>query len=66
MTMTGRTTVDRMRPEFDLETENTIPWGHEYGALDAALLIPAGSTQPCFKGRHGFGVPNATGREKRA
>lgn len=62
MTMTGRVITDEMRPEFDLEAEERIPWAHEYGAIDAAWLIAAGSMVPCYQGRHGFGVPSTAWR----
>ena len=37
----------------------------EFGALDAAILIPSGSTKQFVKGRRGLGIPRTEGREKR-
>lgn len=65
MTMTGRVIADKIGSEF-LPTESAVPWAHEFDALDAAILIPSGSTQQFVKGRRGFGIPRAEGREKRA
>ena len=65
MTMTGRVMADQIGSEF-LPAESAVPWAHEFGALDAAILIPSGSTQQFVKGRRGFGIPRAEGREKRA
>ena len=62
MTMTGRTMPTQIRDEFDHQ-EGEIPWGHNYGALDAANLIPAGSTVPCYQGHMGFGIASTTRRE---
>ena len=64
MTMTGRTMPTQIRDEFDPQ-EGEIPWGHNYGALDAAILIPSGSTKQFVKGRRGFGIPRTEGRENR-
>ena len=49
MTITGRVIADRIRVEF-LPAESAFPWAHEYGALDAANLVPAGSTVPLIHG----------------
>jgi len=65
MTMTGRVIADQIGDEF-LPTESAVPWAHELGALDAAILIPSGSTKEFVKGRSGFGFPRTEGREKRA
>ena len=65
MTMTGRVIADKIGSEF-LPTESAVPWAHEFGAIDAATLIPSGSTKQFVKGRRGFGIPRAEGREKRA
>ena len=64
MTMTGRVIADKIGSEF-LPTESAVPWAHEFGALDAAILIPSGSTKQFVKGRRGFGIPQAEGREKK-
>ena len=63
MTMTGRAIADKIGSEF-LPTESAVPWAHEFGALDAAILIPSGSTKEFVKGRRGFGFPRTEGREK--
>ena len=65
MTMTGRVIADKIGSEF-LPVESAAPWAHEFGALDAAILIPSGSTKQFVKGRRGFGIPRTEGREKRA
>ena len=66
MTMTGRVLTDQIGAEFLLDDEAVVPWAHKFGALDAAILIPSGSTKQFVKGRRGFGIPRAEGREKRA
>ena len=66
MTMTGRVLADQIGAEFLLDDEAVVPWAHKFGALDAAILIPSGSTKQFVKGRRGFGIPRAEGREKRA
>ena len=65
MTMTGRVMADQIGDEF-LPTESAVPWAHEFGALDAAVLIPSGATKQFVKGRRGFGIPQTEGRENRA
>ena len=65
MTMTGRVMADQIGSEF-LPAESAVPWAHKFGALDAATLIPSGSTKQFVKGRRGFGIPRTEGREKRA
>ena len=65
MTMTGRVMADSINAEF-LPAESAVPWAHEFGALDAAILIPSGSTIEAFKGEYGFGIPRSAAREKRA
>ena len=65
MTMTGRVMADQIGDEF-LPTESVVPWAHEFGALDAAILIPSGSTKQFMKGRRGFGITRVEKREKRA
>ena len=65
MTMTGRVMADKIGGEF-LQAESAVPWAHEFGAIDAAILIPSGSTKQFMKGRRGFGIPRTEGREKRA
>ena len=65
MTMTGRVIADKIGSEF-LPAESAVPWAHEFGALDAAILIPSGSTKQLVNGRRGFGIPRAEGLEKRA
>ena len=65
MTMTGRVMADKIGGEF-LPDESAVPWAHEFGAIDAAILIPSGSTKQFMKGRRGFGIPRTEGREKRA
>ena len=65
MTMTGRVMADQIGSEF-LPAESAVPWAHEFGAIDAAILIPSGSTQQFVTGRRGFGIPRTEGREKRA
>lgn len=65
MTMTGRVMADQIGVEF-LPTESAVPWAHEFGALDAAILIPSGSTIEAFKGEYGFGITRSAAREKRA
>ena len=65
MTMTGRVMADKIGSEF-LPAESAVPWAHEFGAIDAAILIPSGSTKQFVKGRRGFGIPRTEGREKRA
>ena len=65
MTMTGRVIADQIGSEF-LPHTSAVPWAHEFGALDAAILIPSGSTKQFEKGRRGFGIPRTEGREKRA
>jgi len=62
MTITGRVIADRIRVEF-LPAECAFPWAHDYGALDAAPLIPAGSTIPLIQGHLGFGIASTTRRE---
>lgn len=64
MTMTGRVMADSINAEF-LPAESAVPWAHEFGALDAATLIPSGSTKQFVKGRRGFGIPRTEGREKK-
>lgn len=64
MTMTGRVMADSINAEF-LPAESAVPWAHEFGALDAAILIPSGSTKQFVKGRRGFGMPRTEGREKK-
>ena len=64
MTITGRLIADRISVEF-LPAESAVPWAHDFGALDAAILIPSGSTKQFVKGRRGFGIPRTEGREKR-
>lgn len=64
MTMTGRVMADSTNAEF-LPAESAVPWAHEFGALDAAILIPSGSTKQFVKGRRGFGMPRTEGREKK-
>ena len=66
MTMTGRVLTDQIGAEFLLDDEAVVPWAHKFGALDAAILIPSGSTKQFVKGRRGFGIPRTEGREKRA
>ena len=66
MTMTGRVLTDQIGAEFLLDDEAVVPWAHKFGALDAATLIPSGSTKQFVKGRRGFGIPRTEGREKRA
>lgn len=44
MTMTGRVMADQIGTEF-LPAESAVPLAHEFGALDAAILIPSGSTK---------------------
>ena len=63
MTMTGRVMADQIGDEFLPDDEAAVPWAHEFGALDAANLIPAGSTVPCYQGHLGFGVASTTRRE---
>ena len=65
MTMTGRVMADQVGAEFLLDDEAVMPWAHKFGALDAAILIPSGSTKQFVKGRRGFGIPRTEGREKR-
>ena len=65
MTMTGRVIADKINSE-SLPDESAVPWAHEFGAIDAAILIPSGSTKQFVKGRRGFGIPRTEGREKRA
>lgn len=65
MTMTGRVMADQIGSEF-LPDVSAVPWAHEFGAIDAAVLIPSGSTKQFVKGRRGFGIPRTEGREKRA
>ena len=65
MTMTGRVMADQIGAEF-LPAESSVPWAHELGAIDAAIMIPSGSTKQFVKGRRGFGFPRTEGREKRA
>lgn len=65
MTMTGRTIPDKTQPEF-VQGDERFPWGREFGAIDAAILIPSGSTKQFVKGRRGFGIQRTEGREKRA
>ena len=65
MTMTGRVMADKIGSEF-LPAESAVPWAHEFGAIDAAILIPSGSTKQFVKGRRGFGIQQTVGREKRA
>ena len=65
MTMTGRVMADQIGDEFLPDYEAAVPWAHEFGALDAAILIPSGSTKQFVKGRRGFGIPRTEGREKR-
>lgn len=65
MTMTGRLMADEISSEF-LPDVSALPWAHEFGALDAAILIPSGSTKQFVKVRRGFGIPRTEGREKRA
>ena len=62
MTMTGRTIPDKPQPEF-VPGDERFPWGHEFGAIDASNMLPAGSTVPCYKGHLGFGVPQVAWRE---
>jgi len=62
MTITGRVIADRISVEF-LPAESAFPWAHDYGALDAANLIPAGSTVPCYQGHMGLGIASTTRRE---
>ena len=64
MTMTGRVMADKIGGEF-LPDESAVPWAHEFGAIDAAILIPSGSTKDFVKGRRGFGIPRTEGREKK-
>ena len=64
MTMTGRTMPTQIRDEFDPQ-EGEIPWGHNYGAIDASPIIPAGSMVAQFQGARGFGMPRVVAREKR-
>ena len=66
MTMTGRVMADQIGDEFLPDDEAAVPWAHEFGALDAAILIPSGSTKQFVNGRRGFGIPRTEGREKRA
>ena len=66
MTMTGRVLTDQIGAEFLLDDKAVVPWAHKFGALDAATLIPSGSTKQFVKGRRGFGIPRTEGREKRA
>ena len=65
MTMNGRVMADQIGAEF-LPAESSVPWAHEFGAIDAAIMTPSGSTKEFVKGRRGFGIPLAEGREKRA
>ena len=64
MTMTGRTVPTQIREEYEPDS-GSIAWGHEYGALDASSLIPAGSTKAQLQGRHGFGRPRTAARERK-
>lgn len=63
MTMTGRTVPMQIREEYEPEN-GRIAWGHEYGALDASPLIPAGSTRAQHQGKRGFGRPRTAARER--
>jgi len=65
MTMTGRTVPMQIREEYEPDS-GSIAWGHEYGALDASPLIPAGSTKAQCVGRHGFGMPQCISRERQS
>lgn len=49
MTMTGRVLADQIGAEFLLDDEAVVPLAHEFGALDAAILIPSGSTKQFLK-----------------
>jgi len=64
MTMTGRTVPTQIREEYEPDS-GSIAWGHEYGALDASPLIPAGSTKAQCVGQRGFGRPRTAARERK-
>lgn len=64
MTMTGRVIADKIGSEF-LPAESAVPWAHEFGAIDAAPIIPAGSMVAQIQGKRGFGMPLVAAREKR-
>ena len=64
MTMTGRTMPIHIRDEF-APPNGEIPWGHAYGAIDAAPIIPAGSMVAQIQGKRCFGMPRVAAREKR-
>lgn len=63
MTMTGRLMADEISSEF-LPDVSALPWAHEYGAIDASPLIPAGSTKAQCVGQRGFGRPRTAARER--
>lgn len=62
MTITGRVIADRISVEF-LPAESAVPWAHDFGAIDATNMIPAGSTIPLIQGHLGFGIASTAKRE---